>query len=145
VRFGILTLIAEAPRHGYEIIQELSARSNGVWQPSPGSVYPTLQALEDEGLITLSVVDGKKIYSLSEAGQQYLAENPRSAPPWEEMANGPETIFFDIRREGAAFASALMQVFQAGTKDQQKRALEVLIAARKAIYKILAGDDGSGE
>src|SRR5690554_2734364 len=84
VRAGILTLLAEGPMHGYQIIREIEKRSNGAWKPSPGSVYPTLQLLADEGLILAEEADGRKTYSLTEGGKGE-AETSRSAP-WEATA-----------------------------------------------------------
>ena len=69
VRAAVLALLTERPMHGYEMIQELDQRTGGVWRPSPGSVYPTLQLLEDEGLIKSDEGAGRKAYTLTEAGQ----------------------------------------------------------------------------
>ncbi len=141
VKLAIVTLLAEEPRHGYQIIQDLGTRSNGMWQPSPGSVYPTLQAMEDEGLVTVQIVEGKKVYSLSESGSAFLAANARSTPPWEEIAGDPRSAFFELRREIGQLGIAVMQVGQAGTEDQLRRALKLLSDARKSVYRILSEDD----
>src|ERR671937_281618 len=74
VRAGILTLLAEEPRNGYQIIQELAERSGGMWRPSPGSIYPALQQLEDEGLIRAEQTGGRKAYKLTDAGREFVAE-----------------------------------------------------------------------
>src|ERR1700704_5129922 len=74
VRTAALLLLAEEPRNGYQIMQELEERSEGLWRPSPGSVYPALQQLEDEGLIRSEEADGRRLYHLTEAGRAYVAE-----------------------------------------------------------------------
>ena len=141
VKLAIVILLAEEPRHGYQIIQELGTRSNGMWRPSPGSIYPTLQAMEDEGLVTAEIVEGKKVYSLSESGKAYLAANARSSPPWEEIAGDPRSAFFELRREIEQLGVAVMQVGQAGREDQLRRAMKLLSDARKSVYRILSEDD----
>src|SRR5919106_4066578 len=86
VRSAILTLLGEKPMHGYEMIQELEQRSGGRWRPSAGSIYPTLQLLEDEDLVRAEEVDGKRVFDLTEAGRARIAERSESAPPWEQGA-----------------------------------------------------------
>ncbi|MGA8788951.1 MAG: PadR family transcriptional regulator, partial [Paenarthrobacter sp.] len=68
LRSAILALLAERPMHGYQIIHEIEERSGGSWKPSAGSVYPTLQLLADEGFVSAEESNGRKIYSLTEAG-----------------------------------------------------------------------------
>ena len=99
VRAGILALLNEEPRNGYQIIQELGGRSGGAWRPSPGAVYPALQQLEDEGLIAAEGRDGKRAFALTEAGHlAYLAANPEGADaPWEALRGG---IGDDVRTVG---------------------------------------------
>jgi DNA-binding PadR family transcriptional regulator len=91
IRTGVLALLAESPMHGYQIIQELEARSGGVWRPSPGSVYPTLQLLADEGLVSGEEENGKRVYSLTEAGHALVEkEGVRENAPWADVAEGAE-------------------------------------------------------
>ena len=137
VRIAILALLAEKPMHGYQVIQELSERSGGMWRPSPGSVYPTLQMLEDEGLITADEVEGKRIFSLTAAGEAAVAERT-DGPPWEQMGADEDTA--NLRKAGMGLVQAAMQVGQSGTPDQQARVAEILNEARKRIYGILAED-----
>jgi len=85
IRAAILALLAERPMHGYQIIQEITDRSGGVWAPSPGSVYPTLQHLEDEGLVTADTTEGKKVFSLTAAGQAANEARGATTAPWEEV------------------------------------------------------------
>ena len=149
VRAAILALLGESPMHGYQIIQELESRSNGLWRPSPGSVYPTLQLFEDEGLVTASEVDGKRVFDLTEAGRARLAEAGADAvSPWDAVARETPDDLGRLREGVHQLMAATHQVAHAGTSSQSVRALEVLTEARRKIYAILAedeqpaGDDG---
>src|SRR5690349_3208445 len=84
IRTAALLLLAEEPRNGYQIMQELEERSGGAWRPSPGSVYPALAQLEDEGLVRVEEVDGRKTYALTDAGRAYVQERKLGAP-WEQL------------------------------------------------------------
>ncbi|HEY3613483.1 MAG TPA: PadR family transcriptional regulator [Gaiellales bacterium] len=142
VRAAILALLGEQPMHGYQIIQELESRSNGLWRPSPGSIYPTLQLFEDEGLVTASEVEGRRVFGLTEAGTARLAEAPPgAATPWEAVANETPTDIASLRDGIRALMAATHQVAHAGSRGQSERALEVLADARRKIYAILAEDD----
>ena len=89
IRTAALLLLAEEPRNGYQIMQEVEERSDGAWRPSPGSVYPALQQLEDEGLVRSEEIDGRKAFQLTDAGRALLAErDPERPAPWEEMSGG---------------------------------------------------------
>lgn len=142
VRIAILHLLAEEPMHGYQIIQEISERTDGVWNPSPGSVYPTLQQLEDEGLVLVEQRDGKKVFTLTDEGTEAL-ESEQDTPPWERMAGGMSDNLMSLREAGFQVGAAVMQVARAGTDDQVARAKAVLDDARRSIYKILAEDEPS--
>lgn len=139
VRAAILVLLAEQPRHGYELIQEIAARSDGFWTPSPGSVYPTLQALEDEGLVTIASVEGRRTASLTDDGRQYVTENAeRLGEPWAAQSDhGPALT---LRREIMAARDAVAQVARVGSPDQLRAAAAVLAATRRELYRILADD-----
>jgi DNA-binding PadR family transcriptional regulator len=143
VRAAVLTLLLERPMHGYEMIQQLDERTGGMWRPSPGSVYPTLQLLEDEGLITSEQTEGKRLYSLTAAGRE-RAEQIGDAP-WREHTEG-----FDwdnmrkLRGSVAGLMTAFGQLMHSGTEEQKARAAEVLNDARRRIYSILA-DEGMDE
>ncbi len=124
--------------HGYQIIQELASRSGGAWNPGPGSVYPTLQALEEQDLVT-SLMDGsKRVFSLTEDGQK-AAESREAATssPWDDMAeaSGPR---IELRGALHGLMAAASQIERTGTDDQIARATEGVDAARKAIYLLLA-------
>lgn len=136
VRAAILTLLAEQPRHGYEIISEIAERSHGFWRPSPGSVYPTLQLLADEGLVVSRDEGGKKLFELTDEGRA-AAERQDATPPWEHIAHDVDPAEIDLRKAGATLAAAAIQVSQAGTPEQKKRAVTVLNEARRSLYGIL--------
>ena len=140
VRAAILALLAEQPRHGYEIISEIGQRSGGLWRPSPGSVYPTLQLLADEGLVTSRDEGGKKLFELTDEGRA-AAERREDAPPWEQIAQDVDPNEVNLRKAGGMLVAAAMQVFQAGSPSQQKRAAEILNEARRSIYAILGEVD----
>ncbi|MCX5556033.1 PadR family transcriptional regulator [Streptomyces sp. NBC_00038] len=140
VRASILALLKDRPMHGYEMIQEIAERSGGAWKPSPGSVYPTLQLLEDEGLITSAAEGGKKLFSLTEAGRSAADEGPDA--PWEEAGRGVDwETLHEIRQAGFGLMEAFGQVWKTGSKDQRDKALAVINEARKKLYLILADED----
>jgi DNA-binding PadR family transcriptional regulator len=140
VRIAILYLLEEEPMHGYQIIQEISERTDGVWNPSPGSVYPTLQQLADEGLVLAEEREGKNVFSLTEDGAEMVASS-KQAPPWERMAGGMSDNLIGLREAGFQVGAAVMQIARAGSDDQAARAIGVLDDARRKIYKILAEDE----
>ena len=93
VRAAILDVLAVEPMNGYQVIQQIAERSGGAWKPSPGSVYPTLQQLEDEGLVEGTEVEGRRLLQLTGAGREYVAEHPEEmAATWRAFEpNGEET------------------------------------------------------
>lgn len=139
VRAAILVLLAERPRHGYELIGEIAERSSGFWTPSPGSVYPTLQALEDEGLVTITSVDGRRTAELTDAGRAYVESNREAlGEPWAAAGDmGPALA---VRKEALAVRDAVAQVVRVGGPAQYTAAAAVLATARKELYRILAED-----
>jgi DNA-binding PadR family transcriptional regulator len=143
VRAAALALLAEQPMNGYQIIQEIGERSGGVWRPSPGSVYPALQQLEDEGLIAAeSGESGRRGYVLTEAGQQYAQAHPEELrAPWDIVAGGAGGAAIEMRSLIGQLGMAAFQVISAGTDAQQAQARKVLADARKSLYRILAADD----
>jgi DNA-binding PadR family transcriptional regulator len=141
VRAAILALLAERPMHGYEMIQELESRTGGVWRPSPGSVYPTLQLLEDENLITGEEVEGRKRFALTETGRAE-AERHAQRAPWEEATEGIAPAAFGLRTAILQVGEAAWTVASAGTEAQQAKALEVLNESRRRLYAILASEGG---
>ncbi|WP_018657371.1 PadR family transcriptional regulator [Actinomadura flavalba] len=138
VRAALLALLGERPMHGYEMIQELDERTGGVWRPSPGSVYPTLQLLEDEGLVASREEGGKRLFTLTDSGREEVAAQP--APPWEEVTEAAGEHMLRGREAVGQFMGALHQVMTVGSEAQQARALDVVNDARRRIYGILADD-----
>lgn len=141
VRAAILSLLNERPMHGYEMIRELESRSGGVWRPSAGSIYPTLQLLEDEGLITGEQSGGKRLFSLTDLGRAEAEKQGTETPPWQEVAEDVSPPAFRLRDAAFQVGAAVLQVARAGNEDQISRTLEVLTDARRRIYAIL----GEGE
>jgi DNA-binding PadR family transcriptional regulator len=139
VRTALLALLTERPMHGYEMISELENRTGGVWRPSPGSVYPTLQLLEDEGLIVSEQTGGRRRFSLTEAGRDEATRASESAP-WEEFGPDERTEARDFREAAIGIMHALRQVGFAGSDEQRGRALEILVETRRKLYAILADD-----
>jgi DNA-binding PadR family transcriptional regulator len=145
VRAAALLLLAEAPKHGYQLIQEIGEKSEGAWTPSPGSIYPVLQQLEDEGLISFERVDGRKTATLTAEGTAYVEDNREQlGTPWDDAqgdqgAQRAEMHEFMTSLKG--FMSAWKQVAQAGTAEQRDKATAVVEDARKAMYRILADDE----
>ncbi|MFI2205186.1 PadR family transcriptional regulator [Streptomyces sp. NPDC020192] len=139
VRASILALLKDRPMHGYEMIQEIAERSGGAWKPSPGSVYPTLQLLEDEGLIASESEGGKKLFALTEDGRTAADEGPDA--PWEEASRGVDwEALSEIRQAGFGLMEAFSQVWKTGSKEQREKALAVINEARKKLYLILADE-----
>ncbi len=145
VRTAALILLAEEPRNGYQIMQELEERSDGLWRPSPGSVYPALQQLEDEGLVRSDEVDGRKVLRLTEAGEAAVRERPEDAPaPWEEFTRDVSDDNVELAGLMKEVAFAFMQVMRVGGASQLAEAKAVLAETRRALYRILA-DGAEGE
>jgi len=135
VRAAILTLLVERPMHGYEMIQEITERSGELWRPSPGSVYPTLQLLADEGLITDEGRGSRRLYALTDEGREAAAKI--ETPPWEQIARDADPKDVNLRDAIGGLMGATVQVAQAATDAQKTRAIEVLNAARRELYAIL--------
>jgi DNA-binding PadR family transcriptional regulator len=132
IKFLILEVLAEGPRHGYDIITELDDKSNGRYRPSPGSVYPTLTMLEEGGYITGDTAEGKRIFTITESGRELLAKKPAAAP-FESDDEG-----VDLRGAAMKLGAAVMQVGRASDAATQQKVRDILDAARREIYKILA-------
>jgi DNA-binding PadR family transcriptional regulator len=140
VRAAVLALLNEEPMHGYQIIQELGQRSEGAWTPSPGSIYPALQLLQDEGLVTAAENDGKRVFTLTEAGRTEAASRGEGPLPWEAAARSGDGDR-PLRSLIPPLFAAVAQVSQAGTPEQVARAAELLTNTRRELYRILAEDD----
>lgn len=140
VRAAVLALLAERPMHGYDIIRELSERTGGLWRPSPGSVYPTLQLLEDEGHVTAEESGGRRRFALTDSGRAAAAEQAGRKAPWEEVSEGIAPDALRLRKAMAQLAVAAVQIGQAGTSEQRREAESVLAEARRRLYSILAAE-----
>jgi len=151
VRAAILDVLAVEPMNGYQIIQQIAERSGGAWKPSPGSVYPTVQQLEDEGLVEGTSGEGRRLLQLTEEGRRYVAEHPDElARTWhafdaddtsEETDNSG-----DLKPVIGQVMGAVWQVVVSGTKQQQAEAAEILADTRRKLYGLLAeGDEGEEE
>ena len=140
VRAAVLALLADRPMHGYEMIQEIASRSGGAWKPSPGSVYPTLQLLADEGLIQGVDGDGgKRLFELTDEGRDATAKLG-DTPPWEAAAAGVDPADRSLREALGGLATAVMGVAQTASAEQKDRAVDVLDQARRQLYAILGED-----
>ena len=142
VRLAIISLLSEAPRNGYQIIQEINERTGGLWRVSSGSVYPAIAQLEDEGLIEPTDGEGRKLFALSESGRQYAEQNAEQLSRlWEIGAEDTRlSEFFQYRELVGQLIAATRQVTEVGSAAQREEAKQVLVKARQALYKILAAD-----
>ena len=139
VRAAILLLLAEQPRHGYEILTELADRSDGQWQPSPGSIYPVLKRLAREGLVTAAHEGGKRIFSLTDEGRAVVStERAAWGEPWAQSTSPDAEAAAALWAEGKQLGAAVWQVSQLNDPDQIQAAAAVLGEARKKIYGLLA-------
>jgi DNA-binding PadR family transcriptional regulator len=144
IRTAALLLLAEEPRNGYQIMQEVEERSDGVWRPSPGSVYPALAQLEDEGLIRSQEIDGRKVFAITDEGRELLAQRGEDRPaPWEEMSSGFGDEQVQIGKLIREIAFAFAQLARTGSPSQIAAAREVLAQTRRDLYRILG--EGEGE
>ena len=147
IRAAILVLLQEQPMHGYQIIQELAERTEGVWRANPGSVYPTLSQLEDEGLVEAQQAAGKRVFTLTDQGKAEAARQP--AAPWDEVASSADAQLVELRDLAFAVLGAIKQIATTGTPAQVESAKGVLRDARKRLYGLLAEDapaeDAPGE
>jgi DNA-binding PadR family transcriptional regulator len=139
IRPLILSALQTRPMHGYEVIQELESRSGGRWRPSAGSVYPTLQQLTDEGLVSSDEVEGRRTYTLTEAGRSAAEASAASQPSWDEPSGEA-----DVRKVAMELVHAAMQVQSVGSATARGEAAQLLTETRRRLYRILA-DDEAGE
>ena len=141
VRAAVLALLLERPMHGYELIQQIEERSGGVWRPSPGSIYPTLQLLADEGLVSGDESGGRRLFTLTDAGREEASRYEGRSPFTRERDESFE-VAHQFRAEMGQLAMAVWQVAQVGTEAQRAEILDVLAEARRRAYQLLA-DGGS--
>jgi len=136
IRAAILTALLDGPAHGYELMGRLEERSGGLWRPSPGSVYPTLQMLEEQGLVAGRDEDGKRVYDLTEEGRS-AAQESKERDPWPGPDTGSRRDLGDAMR---TFALAFRQVAVAGDDAQIQAAVDIVTEARQRLYRLLAGE-----
>ena len=144
VRSLILAALKDRPMHGYELIQELEAQSGGRWRPSAGSIYPTLQQLSDEGLVTGADVDGRRVYTLTDEGRKAAAET--GSAPWADdkdadAGEGTGARGQDLMRQVMELAAAIVQVHKVGSPRARSEAIRIVTDARKQMYRLLSEDE----
>jgi DNA-binding PadR family transcriptional regulator len=146
VRAATLVLLSERPMHGYEVITEISRRTDGIWEPSPGSIYPTLQMLEDEGLVEAQASggSGRRQFSLTEQGRRVAAELASGPAPWEQFA--PEAVAGGraLRHAARNLFAAVRQVVMAAGPDEREQVVRILDEARRQVYALLASQQPPG-
>jgi DNA-binding PadR family transcriptional regulator len=142
VRGAILDLLAEGqPGNGYQIIQEIAQRTNGVWRPSAGSVYPALQQLEDEGLISPEGEGRRRMYTLTAEGRAYAeAHREELRASWDAAAGMTDDAALELGNMIRQIMMAVMEVRRAGSPGQLAEARRVLAETRRSLYRILADD-----
>jgi DNA-binding PadR family transcriptional regulator len=144
VRAAILALLAEEPRNGYGIMQEIEERSGGVWRPSPGAVYPALALLEDEGLVRAEETDGRRAFVLTDEGREHVKERgDELKAPWDAVSGGAKGGYAELRDLVKQLAAAVMQAAAVGSPAQTEEMKKILVEARRAVYRILAEDEPS--
>lgn len=145
IRAAVLLLLAEQPMHGYQLIQEIGERTGGRWRPSPGAIYPALAMLEDEGVVTITAEQGRKLARLTEAGQTYVTEHADVlGSPWQDAQDRPVHPGRALREAMEALGAAAGQVARTGDEAQTAQALAVIDRARRELYLVLAGEPGAG-
>ena len=140
VRLAVLRLLADEPRNGYQLMQTIEERSGGDWRPSPGSMYPTLSQLEDEGLIRSAEADGSRVFEITDAGREHLETRAGEPDPWTPSDGRSENAMAELGPLVIGIGKAVWQVASVGTEQQRARALELLDETRRGLYRILAED-----
>jgi DNA-binding PadR family transcriptional regulator len=145
VRLALLRLLAEQPANGYQLMQTIEERSDGRWRPSPGSVYPTLAQLEDEGLIKSAEADGSRRFELTDAGREHLDSRVDEPEPWKAADEEGENAITELAPLVIQIGKAAWQVATVGDEAQRARAIALLAETRRALYRILAEDAEGAE
>lgn len=138
IKFLLLELLSEQPSHGYDLIKRMEAQGGGFRRLSPGSVYPTLQLLEDGEYVTSATTAGKRVYTITEAGRAFLAERQQETPgqPWESFRKPQE--YSQLRQAAMELAGAVMQVARGGNSERINRVRELLERTKREIYAMLS-------
>ena len=145
VRLALLRLLAESPRNGSQLIQAIEERSEGLWRPSPGSVYPTLAQLEDEGLIRSTEIEGARRFEITDAGREHLDSRTDEQAPWESSPDETESPLTDLAPLVIQIGKATFQVASVGDRAQREQARALLADTRRALYRILAEDSAAAD
>jgi DNA-binding PadR family transcriptional regulator len=137
VRTALLLALQEGPAHGYELGQRLERATNGSWRPSPGSIYPTLQAMADEDLVAFEERDGKRVYTIARRGTALLKERAvrGDEAPWQAAVDGKSG---ELREAVVGLKMAAKQIGVAGSPEQREKATAIVVEARRQIYELLA-------
>lgn len=141
IKFILLGLLSERPQHGYELMKELEARRGGFRRLSPGSVYPTLQMLEEGGYLTSEEVESKRVYTITESGRQFLSDRNQqshSRNPHDNLAQSKSSELMELRRSLTDLNDAVAQVARSGNLEQTNRVRDLLVQVKREIYKMLA-------
>lgn len=141
IKFILLELLSEQPQHGYELIKELEARRGGFRRPSPGSVYPTLQMLEEGGYLTSEEVEGKRVYTITDSGRQFLSDRPQHSHARttnDRFVDSKPSELMELRRTLTELNDAVAQVARSGNLEQTNRVRDLLVQVKREIYKLLA-------
>ncbi|GAA4506560.1 MULTISPECIES: PadR family transcriptional regulator [Nonomuraea] len=140
VRAALLLLLGEEPKNGYQMIQDIEARSRGVWRPSPGSVYPALQQLEDECLVTGGEAGGSRTYRLTEEGRDEAGRLSAAPAPWDEVASTVPEDRHELRLLWGQLGEAFVHLTRTANDRQVAEAKKLLRQTRKSVFQILAED-----
>lgn len=141
IKFILLGLLSERPQHGYELMKELEERRGGFRRPSPGSIYPTLQMLEEGGYLIGEEVDGKRVYTITESGRQFLSDRKQQSHPRnarESFVDSKSSELIELRRTLTELNDAVTQVARSGNLEQTDRVRDLLVQVKREIYKLLA-------
>ncbi|TYQ26891.1 PadR family transcriptional regulator [Pseudanabaena sp. UWO310] len=141
IKFILLALLSERPMHGYELIKELEARGGGFRRLSAGSVYPALQMMEEGGYLTSEQIDGKRIYTITENGRQFLSDRHQQSPvknPRDSFTENKPTELIELRRTLTELNDAVTQIARSGNLEQVNRVRDLLTQVKREIYKMLA-------
>lgn len=137
VRAAVLSLVAEQPMHGYQLMQAIADRSGGRWTPSPGAIYPTISQLEDEGLVAVTAEAGRKLVTLTDAGRRHVEERRDTwADPF--AGHGTTDPATDLRDPLEQVHAAVRQIARTGSDAQRAAAADILADARRSLYLLLA-------
>ncbi len=142
IRLAALALLDETPMHGYQLMREISDRSDGMWKPSPGAIYPALQQLEDEGLIEPERAEGKRVFRLTGEGRTYVEEHRAEIDAvWRSFEQDLDEEWIELSNTGQQVMQAFGQVISAGNRSQIVSATELMAETRRRLYRILAEDE----